>query len=259
MRLTRVFVPGPLAPGAKVALPGTAGEHVVRVLRLTSGAKLILFDGTGGEYEAELGATTKRGVVAHIGVHLATERESPLEITLLQSLARGEKMDWVVQKATELGVARIVPVVTERSVVRLDGAQAEKRRAHWIGVAAAACEQCGRNRLPDIASPQSIAAALRALPAHAVALVFELTESARGVLLPAAPVTSAAILVGPEGGLTPAELAQATTAGFRVTSLGPRVLRTETAAIAAIALLQGLAGDLRAGVSAETASVYAVR
>lgn len=246
MRGIRVHVPGPLASGATIALPPQAGAHVARVLRLVVGDELTLFDGRGGEWQARITGVRGKAVEATVGAHLAVERESPLQVTLLQALARGEKMDWVLQKATELGVARIVPVATERSVVQLDGERADRRIAHWQGVVAAACEQCGRNRLPEILPPARLEAACAA---SAATLKLLLAPGATASLAAvAASATRAAnglaLLIGPEGGLADAEQAVAMRAGFQPVSFGPRVLRTETASIAALGLLQGLAGDL---------------
>ena len=156
MRLTRVFVAQPLSSGAELPLDSVAAGHVVRVLRLKVDDPLTLFDGRGGEYAGQI-CESKRGAVrVRVGKHTATERESPLSITLAQGISRGERMDWVLQKATELGVQRIVPLLTERSVVKLDAKQAKAKRAHWQAIAIAACEQCGRNRVPPVASPVSL-------------------------------------------------------------------------------------------------------
>ena len=176
------------------------------------------------------------------------ERESPLRVTLLQALARGEKMDWVLQKATELGVARIVPVATERSVVQLDGERAGRRLEHWQGIVASACEQCGRNRLPEVLAPQSLAAACQLAATSPASVRLVLAPGATASLAAAASAAEAgasevALLIGPEGGLSEAELRVAAQAGFVAVAMGPRVLRTETASIAALAVLQLVAGD----------------
>ncbi len=257
MRLTRVFVPPPLASGATIELPGGTGQHLVRVLRLKPGDALRAFDGTGGEYDAQIDTVQRSKVSVRIGEHHAVERESPLDITLLQGIARGEKMDLILQKATELGVTRIVPVTSQRSNVRLTGETAAQKREHWQGVVASACGQCGRNRLPQVVQPTGLAEAVQ-YASHGLKLVLVPDEDARdpgaarrgtdagadlGVRLDAAlsPVT---LLVGPEGGFDPAELRVANLAGFAPCSLGPRILRTETAALAAIAALQFAAGSL---------------
>lgn len=243
----------PLTRGRQVALPPQASQHLTRVLRLRSGAALTVFDGRGGEYAATLelaGRDTGRDAArVLIGEHRPIERESPLRITLLQGLARGERMDWVVQKATELGVARLVPVATTRSVVQLDADRGGRRSGHWLAVAAGACEQCGRNTLPQIAAPLSLAAALQdvATVERRFVLDPEGGETLRNMVAGwdgSVALRELALLVGPEGGLDEAELELARQQGFRPLRLGPRVLRTETAGIAALAALQCLAGDL---------------
>lgn len=246
MRPIRLYSSEPLAAHREQALPQEAARHVLRVLRLRAGDPLTLFDGRGGEYAARLAHAGRGTATVEIGEHLEIERESPLSITLLQALARGEKMDWIVQKATELGVAHIVPVTVDRSVVRVaDEERADRKLAHWQAVAASACEQCGRNRLPRIAAPTGLMAALALAGNSSVGLLLSpgapdsLAAAARDGGL-AAPV---ALLVGPEGGLEAHEIASARHHGFREVHLGPRVLRTETAALAAISVLQALAGD----------------
>lgn len=256
MREIRVYSPRPIgAAGSELELDAAAAQHVTRVLRLRAGAMLTLFDGRGGEWTVQIARLVSGRCSVRIDAHRPIERESPLHLTLLQALARGEKMDWVLQKATELGVARILPVATERSVVQLDEERAGRRVEHWQAVVAAACEQCGRNRLPEVLAPRSLEAACR--------LAAATPATTRLVLAPGSPETLAsvavnsatpgepklpstrdiALLIGPEGGLSEVELGYASAAGFAPVSLGPRVLRTETAAIAALALLQGLAGD----------------
>lgn len=248
MREIRVHVPAPLASGLRLQLPVAAAAHVARVLRLAAGDALALFDGRGAEHEARIEAIKGGRVEVLVGARRAgtAGRESPLRVTLLQALARGEKMDWVLQKATELGVARIVPVATERSVVQLDGERADRRIAHWQGVVAAACEQCGRNRLPEILPPARLEAACAASTATLKLLLAPgATASLAAVAASATRAANGlALLIGPEGGLADAEQAVAMRAGFQPVSFGPRVLRTETASIAALGLLQGLAGDL---------------
>ena len=248
MREIRVYVPGPLAAGADLPLPAQAASHVAKVLRLRAGAALTVFDGRGGEWEALVERVAGTTVTVRLGGHDAVERESPLRVTLLQALARGEKMDWVLQKATELGVARLVPVATERSVVQLDAGRAERRLEHWQGIVASACEQCGRNRLPEVLAPQSLAAACEQAAQSAARVRLVLAPEATASLATAAAaaetgVREVTLLIGPEGGLSPAELRVAAQAGFVAVTLGPRVLRTETAAIAALSVLQLVGGD----------------
>jgi 16S rRNA (uracil1498-N3)-methyltransferase len=251
VREIRIYVPEPLAVGQVVSLPPAALQHVVKVLRLRVGAALTLFDGHGGEYAATLREIERRSALAQIIEHRPLERESPCHTTLMQGLARGERMDWVLQKATELGVSRIIPLVTRRSVVQLDEARSQTRLLHWQGVIASACEQCGRNSLPELLPPL-------ALPEACARLTTEEPLGARWLFTPDAERTVATtlgelgttlsavqLLIGPEGGLDEEEIALAQHAGFLALRLGPRILRTETAAVAALTALQCLAGDFR--------------
>ena len=243
MRVTRVYVEQPLAADAEARNTGDAANHVTRVLRLEAGTELTLFDGRGGEYPARIETLRKGQVVLRVAGKSAIERESPLAIDLVQGISRGERMDLVVQKATELGVRRIVPVITERTVVRLDQRQAEKRLRHWRGIAIAACEQCGRNRLPEIASPQPLSVLL-AEPAGSCRRLVLSPEASSSVRDLPSDSTDIQLLIGPEGGLSEGERAATLAAGFQALRLGPRILRTETAAIAAVAALQERHGDL---------------
>ncbi|HEY6941241.1 16S rRNA (uracil(1498)-N(3))-methyltransferase [Dokdonella sp.] len=244
MRIPRIHVPQRLQPGIDVDLPGQAGEHLARVLRLERGHPLRLFDGEGGEFEGEIASLTKRAVTAHVLEPVpGADRESPLRITLGQGIARGEKMDWILQKATELGVARIVPLVTDRTEVKLDAERAGRRLAHWHAVLASACEQCGRNRLPELAAPMKLADWAAALGDEAgLRLVLDPHGDASARSLE--PGTRATLVVGPEGGLSEHDLATLAQARFRGLGLGPRILRTETAGLAALAALQAIHGDL---------------
>ncbi len=244
MRTIRIHVDSPLAVGTAVALPAQAGEHVVRVLRLSVGDPLVLFNGDGHDCYATIAAIGKREVKVQVLDRQEVNRESPLRLTLAQGVARGEKMDLIVQKATELGVARIVPLLTERAEVKLDAARADKRLAHWRAVAASACEQCGRARLPEILPSQALSAWLATLTgdtALRLALLPEATTSARTLRLPDA---GAVLVVGPEGGLGERDVGLLAEAGFANLRLGPRILRTETAGLTALATLQALHGDL---------------
>jgi 16S rRNA (uracil1498-N3)-methyltransferase len=239
-----VYSRAPLEPGVASLLDPTTAEHVVRVLRLRAGAPLTLFDGRGGEFEGEIESIGRSGVRVAVGPHLPVERESPLAVTLLQGISRGERMDLVIQKATELGVRRIVPLEAERSVVRLDADTRGRRVAHWNAVAVSACEQCGRNRLPLIAPPGPLALALAPEADGAVRLILD-PLAARGLVsLLGTGTAPVVVLIGPEGGLAEGERAAALAAGFVGCSVGPRILRTETAAIAALAAIQAIAGDL---------------
>lgn len=242
MRIPRIHVDHTLAAGAELALPAAAASHLVRVLRLRPGAPLVLFDGRGGEYPAELlgGSGPAR---ARVGVHRLIERESPLRLTLLQGIARGERMDLIVQKATELGVSRIAPCLTEFGVVRLDATQAARRVARWRAIAIGACEQCGRNRPPQVDPVATFAAALDALAADGPRYLLD-AAAPRQLAATAGGIGGATLLIGPEGGLSDAERALAERHGFEARRLGPRVLRTETAPLVALAVLQSASGDL---------------
>lgn len=248
MRTTRVFVDLSLTAEQELLLPAAPSTHLLRALRLRPGAALTLFNGRGGEYSAELIGADKAGARLRVGVHAAIERESPLQLTLLQGVARSERMDFIVQKATELGVQRIVPLSCEFSVVRLGAPALGRRLEHWRAVAIAACEQSGRNRLPTVDSISDLADAC-AMAAAAKdsgdALHLMLVPQAPEALAAlAAGMRSATLLVGPEGGLSGREQLLAQRSGFRACRLGPRIMRTETAPLAALAALQALAGDL---------------
>jgi len=243
MRLIRVHADAALAEGARVTLRGPAAAHVTRVLRLGAGDAVTLFNGDGMDYPARIAALGQGTVDAEVTGRTAARAESPLAVTLVQGIARAERMDLVVQKATELGVAAIVPVATARSVVKLDADSRDRKAAHWRGIAVAACEQCGRARVPDVLEPVTLAARL-AKPADA-GLRFLLSPDADSSLAAAARgATSVELLVGPEGGLEDSERLSALAAGYRACRLGPRILRSETAAISALAVIQSIAGDL---------------
>jgi len=244
MRLNRVFVDQPLAAGSEALLPDAAAYHVARVLRLRPGAPLVLFDGSGADFRGEIVAVEGDRVRVSVGDRSAGLRESPLAITLVQAVSRSERMDWTLQKATELGARRIQPVLSARSVVRLDDKQAARKLRHWQAIVAGACEQCGRSVLPEVRAPVDLARFLADAP----------REGQRLVLSPSGPASLAGLastaarvelLIGPEGGLDDAELDAAVRAGFAPVRLGPRVLRTETAGIVALAVLQALWGDLQ--------------
>lgn len=243
MRLTRVYVEAPVTPGKPLVVEGTAANHITRVLRLRSGDALTIFDGTGGEFGARIDDFRKESVIVSIQERRDVDRESPLSLTLAQGISRGERMDWIIQKATELGASRIVPVSTKRSVVRLDEKQAERKLQHWRAITVAACEQCGRNRVPELTAPVDFFDVLAPAPSGNTRLLLsptgdlrieDLEEVGRGVT----------VLIGPEGGLDEVEHEEALRKGFKAVRLGPRVLRTETAAIAALTIIQSYFGDL---------------
>lgn len=239
MRMIRAFVDASLAVGGRIPLPEDVAGHLVRVLRLGAGDACVLFNGDGRDYDARLVTAGKKSVEAEIGSAREVRNESPLRIVLVQGIARGEKMDWILQKATELGVAAIVPVHAERGEVRLDGERAGKRLRHWRSVVLSACEQSGRARIPAVAEPRALAQALADLPAVRLLLDPEAEKP-----LPSTISDNAcALAIGPEGGWSPSDMATLQAAGFVGARLGPRVLRTETAGLAAIAALQARAGD----------------
>lgn len=244
MRLTRVFVDLPLAPGARVALPEDAAAHLVRVLRLREGEACVLFNGDGHDHDATLAAATKRGVDAVVGDARTIDNESPLRLVLLQGIARGEKMDLILQKATELGVAAIAPVFADRTEVRLDGDRLDKRMAHWRSVVVSACEQSGRARIPELLPARNLAEAAAALPADALKLTLDPQGEHRSASLAMPASATIVIGIGPEGGWSEKDRAVLRERGFSGLRLGPRVLRTETAGLAAIAALQARFGDL---------------
>jgi 16S rRNA (uracil1498-N3)-methyltransferase len=246
MRLIRVHVDAALAEGAHVALDGSAAAHARRVLRLEAGDAVTLFNGDGADYPSRIAGFGRGTVEVSVEGRRPARAESPLAVTLVQGIARTERMDLVVQKATELGVTAIVPVLTARSIVRLDRGTRERKLAHWRGIAVAACEQCGRARIPGIAEPVTLAERLVA-PGDGARLL--LSPDADDALAAAGRGLGAAeLLVGPEGGLEDGEREAAIAAGFRACRLGPRVLRSETAAIAALAVLQTVAGDFKGDV-----------
>lgn len=244
MRIPRICVFETLGSGAEILLPAQAGEHLARVLRLERGHPILLFNGNGLEYRAEISQVAKRAVGARVlddGERV--DRESPLQLTLAQGVARGEKMDLILQKATELGVSRIVPLITGRTEVKLDAERTARRLAHWQAVIAGACEQSGRTSLPALDPPLRLAtwaASLDATSGLRLALDPQGDVSPRA--LPAFNV--ATLVVGPEGGLSEQDLNLLDQADFIGLRLGPRVLRTETAGLAAITALQAIHGDI---------------
>lgn len=243
MRIPRIFTGQVLQAESTFDLEPGPSQHLSRALRMQVGDSLILFDGRGGEYPATLSAVGKKQVRVATGALDSREVESPLSIHLGVAISRGDRMDWVVQKATELGVTAITPLLTERTEVKLKGDRAEKKINHWQQVATSACEQSGRNRIPQLApltllqSWLGTTAADRKLVLHHRAINQTHSET-----IP----TSVALLIGPEGGLSDEEIQLAETAGYQSLQLGPRILRTETAPLAAVTLLQSRWGDMGA-------------
>lgn len=242
MRIPRFYLPAPLAVGATVTLDDKAFNHAVRVLRLKPGAALILFDGEGGAFAATLVDVGKRDARARVTAILPGEMESPLRVVLAQGISRGEKMDYTLQKAVELGVMAIQPLFTERGGVDLGGERLVRKIQHWRGIVISACEQCGRNRLPECKEPLPLSDWLRRTVEPDLRLLLDpLAERGlRGLKRPKGTVT---LLIGSEGGLSPAEIDQARQVGFTSVRLGPRILRTETAGVTALAAVQALWGD----------------
>lgn len=237
--MTRLFCDFPLAIGENIELPKDAARHIM-VLRLSAGDPLTLFNGLGGEYQARITRIDRKQVVAEIVSHSSREAELPYRITLAQGIPEATKMDWIIEKAVELGVSDIIPLAAQRSVVRLDNDRAEKRLSRWQAIAISAAQQCGRNRLPHIASPVGTGEYLR-----------QTTPSPRILFSPRATETlsewarhqkpqNITLLIGPEGGFSPEEETMAEQQGVTFLSMGPRILRTETAGLAAVAAINAL-------------------
>ncbi len=236
----------PLAPNQRVVLPDAVARHAIGVLRLRAGEAVTLFNGDGAEYHGVLENQGGKGAAVRLDRRHETDRESPLRIHLAQGISSGERMDYTLQKAVELGVTSIQPLTMRRSVVRLNEEKAVKRRGHWQGVVNAACEQCGRNVLPEVAAIREFVAWQRDIAADTEPLKFLLDPDGDLRLsdLPP-PATPILLLAGPEGGFDASERKLAQAAGFRGLRLGPRVLRTETAALAALAAMHAVWGDFR--------------
>lgn len=244
--MPRFHCPAPLREGQHLALPAATARHV-QVMRLQPGQTLTLFNGEGGEWDATIARMGRSDVDVTIGVHRAVEREAARAVHLALGMPANERMDWLVEKATELGAASLQPLHTAHSVLRLAGERATKKQAHWQAVAIAACEQCGGNRVPAVHAVSDLVRWLGALPApnagqpvlRCLLSLTEGTQALASVLAAARPDAPVLFLSGPEGGLSPAEDAQARAAGFVPVTLGPRVLRAETAALTALALATG--------------------
>ena len=241
MRITRIYQPIPLSENLMITLDKDASHHILHVLRLQTGTQLKIFNGQGGEYDAELIGMEKKHARIKVKNFSDIKCESPLLIHLGQGIVRGEKMDLIIQKAIELGVNEITPLITEFSNVKLAADRLEKKHAHWQAVAISACEQSGRNKLPKIHPPELIATWLQ----HSAAdLKIILDPFAKTDLKNYKQAETVCIVVGPEGGFCENELDLAKQHHFLPLQLGPRILRTETAALAAIAILQAKWGDM---------------
>lgn len=244
MRVPRLFQDTYLSVGDNIVLDAQATVHVTRVLRLKPGDEVIVFNGRGGEYHGRLVAQEKRSAHIFLERFFKPDVESPLNITLAQGISRGERMDYTVQKAVELGVTRIVPLLTERTGVNLQGGRKQRRREHWQSIVSSACEQCGRNQLAELEDietlPRYLAHCAETGPATRLVLHHRTQQSLAQLPLRNNEVV---LLVGPEGGLSATEIALAQQAGFEAIRFGPRVMRTETAAVAALAVLQSRWGD----------------
>lgn len=237
----RLFNRGPLAGQARIVLDPVGARHLREALRMRVGDGLMVFDGLGGEYHAVIDQIDRQQVALRLGGFVEVSRESPLEVTLAQGISRGERMDYTLQKAVELGVSRLVPLATERSTVRLDDERARKRNEHWQGIIRHAAEQSGRTALPPLEEVRTVAAHA-AIDAAPLRLMLDPAAAQSLASLPLAP--SVSLAVGPEGGFSSGERDVLLAAGYRGVRLGPRVFRTETAALVALALLQARMGDL---------------
>lgn len=242
MRIPRIYQATQLSPGLELTLSPEGGNHLIRVLRLGLGAPLQIFNADGEEYRAAIVAIKKNQVIAKLDHAIISDVESPLRIHLGQGISRGEKMDYTVQKAVELGVTQITPLLTERCGVKLSAERWEKRLQHWRAIIIAACEQSGRNVIPDIANPQPLTTWLAELQADWKLVLNPKGEKKLGEL--SGKPGTVSLLMGPEGGLTELEIALAKQASFIDLRLGPRILRTETAAVAVITVIQSYFGDM---------------
>lgn len=241
MPTPRFYLDQPLAQGARFNLPPGPARHAARALRLAPGAGIVLFDGRGGEYAARIERIQKDEVAVSVTGFEPVERESTLRVLLAQGISGGERMDYTLQKAVELGVDAIQPIAARRSVVKLNGERADRRVAHWQGVVASACEQCGRNRVPPVAPPLALADWLGRRPGGRLLFLSPLAERRLADLPP--PADADTLVAGPEGGFEADEIAALHAARAVPVRLGARILRTETAALAALAAMQTLWGD----------------
>lgn len=241
--MPRFYLPETLSPDTLIALPDASAHHAARVLRLTAGDTVTLFNGRGGEWVGNIHHIGKREVEVHVAAWQDVERETPLRVTLAQGISSGERMDYTLQKAVELGVYAIHPVACARSVVKLSGERADKRRTHWQNLVIAACEQCARNRVPEVSDIAPLSVWLVRSATTPLKLMFAPDAQHTLHTLPR-PDGDVTMLAGPEGGFDAHEYSAALAAGFIPIRLGPRVLRTETAALAALSAMQILWGDL---------------
>jgi 16S rRNA (uracil1498-N3)-methyltransferase len=244
MRIPRLYTDQSLVPGELLTIGGQTAHQVTHVLRLRNGAALRVFDGTGKEHHAILQGTARGSIELSVGERIPGIPESTLSITLAQGIARHDRMDLILQKAVELGVNAIQPLWMQRSQSHLKGERLAKRRQHWQGVIISACEQCGRNTLPVVAAPEGLANWIQSLSAADCRLLLQPDSASTLPEIPA-PAGNIVLLVGPEGGMDSGEHSLAISAGFTGIRLGPRILRTETAALTAIAAMQALWGDFR--------------
>lgn len=242
MRVPRIFTSQIITGDQILALEEAPSHHLSKVLRMQVGRELVLFNGRGGEFSGRIHAINKKQVDVAVGTFNAENRQSPLELELAIGLSRGERMDWVLQKATELGVTHITPLFTERTEVKLAGERLDKKLDHWQQILISACEQCQRNLLPELRAPRPLDEWLAGSDAQRIFVLHH--RDHRGLPVKEA-LASVALLIGPEGGLSDGEIQRALTAGCAPLTLGPRVLRTETAPLAAISLVQYLWGDLQ--------------
>ncbi len=242
MRTPRVYSPQNLTVGDCIQLEEGAARHLTSALRMTTGQSVIVFNGKGGEYNGELVAAKKGSATLRITEFKDIDRESPLSIHLAIGISRGERMDWIMQKATELGVTQITPLFTERCEVKLSGDRLHKKVRHWQQVAISACEQSQRNRVPQVNNPVALEQWQQACEASLKLVLYHRTEKSLGDICQ--PSGEIVLLIGPEGGLSEREIEQAILLGFLPTAIGPRVLRTETAPLAAISILQTRWGDM---------------
>jgi 16S rRNA (uracil1498-N3)-methyltransferase len=241
--MVRIFIDGPLQSGASLALPDAQARHVSQVLRMAPGDEIVLFNGRGGEFSGTIAAITQRAVQVEVGAYRARDAEPPLDTTLVQAIARAERMDYTIQKAVELGVRRIAPVVSERSVVRMDEDRAANRVKRWQAIAVSAAEQSGRTRVPPVEPIVPLERWLEATKQEPCRIWFEPGAEATIGDLPETP-GAYFLVVGPEGGFAERERALFRARGLTAVSLGPRVLRAETVALVALTLLQARFGDL---------------